>query len=584
MSAPDVYIYESTLDSDDIVKPFVSKEMRVVFDSNNGVYNNQLLFSTASLTDTGKWVDYQNSYIEIPFQMAMKCSADISGAGKANSFMMGLKNGSIQLVDSIILQYNGTSMVQQSIFTNVIQHFKIMNQWTQEDLYKWGDATMFWPDTTNSFRFSDNTAGPFGDGTINNVISPYYSSTATNAQWLNPYQGFNTGFLRRLNNVATNTSSTATKNGFVNLPLTAAQAAYVGKNYYSVNNTGSAAAVFVWNTLLTLRLKELSDFFNKIPILKAGRIDLTINFNSFANTITYGTGTAAPADGSLLTLTATQLSGHTCPYMVSGAAVIGTSTNIPTQPLGVLTSGTLTTGCGINGINGVSALSGLTSPIFNNCRWYVPLYEPNPEFEKNLLATQPLKTIYYDDFYTYTSITNVSGNFQSLITSGVRNPKYLILVPFFNNNVLYSGNALSISPYQSCFDSAPATASPVSLTNFQVQCGGKTLFPIIEQFNFQQYMDEMSSIFGLNGGKSTDFASGLMTQQIWENAPIYVCNLSRRLPQDDLSDKSIQVSATINSTNPTATGGSAHVDFIAFVVYQRSVTFNLLNGLITSNV
>jgi hypothetical protein len=108
------------------------------------------------------------------------------------------------------------------------------------------------------------------------------------------------------------------------------------------------------------------------------------------------------------------------------------------------------------------------------------------------------------------------------------------------------------------------------------------LFPLIQQYTFQQFMDEFSSIFAVNGGKSEKLTSGLISRQMWENSPVYVADLSRRLPQDDESAKSVQVSATVSSRNPTTPGGNAVIDIIAFVVYQRSATFNMVSGNLES--
>jgi hypothetical protein len=240
----------------------------------------------------------------------------------------------------------------------------------------------------------------------------------------------------------------------------------------------------------------------------------------------------------------------------------------------------LTVGLGINGINN-SAFSAVRSTIFNNCRMYVPVYEMNPEYEQQLLMTNPLKTIFYEDFYTYTSITSVAagGNFQNLVTSGVVNPKYLVLYPFYSvtstNTTNGNGTAQSLPPYQSVFDSAPGTPSPAYINNFQVYVGGKTLFPLVELYNFQQFQDEFSSIFAINGGKSPKETSGLISRTMFENAPIYVADLARRLPQDDKTPYSIQVSGTNQS--------AFIIDIVAFIIYERKCTFNMVNGLLTSS-
>lgn len=580
-TAADKYVYDDVLESEVLEKPFISKEMATINDSNNGQYNNQIQFSTGQMNNTGKWVDFQNSYLEVPFTMAMKSSTDITTANYTNAFQMGLKDSSLQIIDSISLQYNGTGVIQNSIFTNVIQHFKILASWTQEDLTKWGAATVTAPDTTTSFRFSNAAASAFGDGTTNNSVAP---PTMTAALWNTDNYSYNEGYLKRLRYTGLN------PNGAVNglQTETPASSQFIGKNYWS-NDAGAAAArIYYWQVLLTIRCKDLSDFFCKIPLMKSAKIDMTIYFNAFGGTVTYNTGAGAAANGTLITTSFNQISGHTCPFMLSAGAVLTAASNIAQpmkaiNPAGASVDNVLSVGCGINGVRGVTGLTGIPTGAITNCRWLVPTFEMDPEYEQHLLATNPVKTIYYDDFYTFPSIVNQTGSFSVLLTAGVKNPQYVVLFPFYSAAVGVSGNTLSNSPYQSFFDTAPATTSPCSLTNFQVQCGGRSIFPQIQQYSYQQFMDEFSSIFALNGGKSDIVTSGLLSKFSWECAPVYVCNISRRLPQDDGTSKSIQVTATINSKDPTDANASATLDVLAFVVYQRRCDFNLLNGLLVSD-
>jgi hypothetical protein len=284
MSEGDLYIYDDVSMHEQIEKPFTAKEMQVIYDSNNGDYNNQILFSTGQLANTGKYVDYQNAYIEVPVTMVLSASTAIAGA---NPFMMGLKDGSIQLIDSIILQYNGTNMVQQSIFTNVIQHFKILSSWTQDDLTKWGDSTLTYPDTTTGFRYTNNTAGsgtasPYGDGTSNNVVNPVTPAAITGAGTASTWQtgglqGSNSRFLQRMQATAYKPAETVGQTQATGplTPISATNVPQIAKKSF----TNPSGNLYVWQLLLTIRLKDMSDFFNKLPIMKASRIDLTINFN-----------------------------------------------------------------------------------------------------------------------------------------------------------------------------------------------------------------------------------------------------------------------------------------------------------------
>ena len=153
-SSGDRHVYNDQIENEIPTKPFINKEKQIIYDLNQGVYSNQIQFSTASLqSGAGKWIDFQNSYIEIPFTYAMKSDTDITAT--ANQYMMALKNGSIQLVDSITLQYNGTQMAQQSVYTNIQRNFRILNEFTLEDFKMWGPATFTATDNTLSCRYSN---------------------------------------------------------------------------------------------------------------------------------------------------------------------------------------------------------------------------------------------------------------------------------------------------------------------------------------------------------------------------------------------------------------------------------------------
>ena len=564
-SSGDRAIYNDNIENEVPTKPFINKEKQIIYDLNQGVYSgSQIQFSTASLqSGSGKWIDFQNSYIEIPFTYAMKSDADISAI--SNQYMMGLKNGSIQLVDSIVLQYNGTQIAQQSAFTNIQRNFRILNEFTLEDFKTWGPSTFVSTDNVLSSRYSAG-ASPYGDGVSNNTVSMPTGQTPTLLR-TNTFET-NYGYEERLKFVQNGASAV---NGFS--AMAPSDLAYKGQSYYAETTGAAAAKVYVWQCLLTLRLKDLHDFFNHIPLIKGGRIDLIINFNSANGSIT----TAAGPPITLVNGSYSQTAGRSNPVMMSSAVATGGTVPYPSQPLAGV-SGLITWGCGINGVSGVPVLAGLQSPFFQNCRWYVDVYEMNSEYESQLIAANPTKTIYYNDFYTYTSITNVSGSTQAVLSAGVKNPKYLIMVPVINS-VQYTTAGL-VTPQQNIFDSFPGTlggAPNVGITNLQVFVGGKNLFPLISQYSWQNYLDEVSTLYGVNGGKSI-MTSGMLSYRQWVNNPVYVADLGRRLPADDASSKSISVSFTVSGKSPQNAATAAALDFICFVVYGRSATFNMLNG------
>jgi hypothetical protein len=76
----DQFLYDETLESQPKVTPFVDKNMFYVQDQNGGTYNGQILFDTSVLSNSGQWLAYSESYIQIPFFMTFQSSTDVSAA------------------------------------------------------------------------------------------------------------------------------------------------------------------------------------------------------------------------------------------------------------------------------------------------------------------------------------------------------------------------------------------------------------------------------------------------------------------------------------------------------------------------
>jgi hypothetical protein len=95
--------------------------------------------------------------------------------------------------------------------------------------------------------------------------------------------------------------------------------------------------------------------------------------------------------------------------------------------------------------------------------------------------------------------------------------------------------------------------------------------------DFEHWYSENSKT-GLADGIIDQQASGLLSQQLFEqNHKFYYVDLSRRVPSEDGSSKSIQVSFT----NPSVNYG---MKCIAIVFYQKKWTINTMTSQITSAV
>lgn len=566
----DATLYDETIENPIDTKPFVEKDMLYVLDQNGGSYNGQITFDTSSLSNSGRWQSFSEGYIQIPFVItASNAAIDVSAT--MNSFVAGLKNGTHQLIDSIQVDYNNTNVVQLQPFTNFFVNYKLMSKFSTDDLAKWGPITLFSPDSPDSYIY--RPAASFeGIGHTNNRVQKEPGVSIT-ARWaMNaaaaPAAGaqaysigdFNAGYAQRLKYTA-QVGGSAGPPGTLLEMQTAASFNNVGKNYYVVNGAGATAS-YQWNILATVPLKFLADFFEKIPLVKGGFMRLIINYNSCSFTVA-STGVAGAAH-TLTPSVPTLLSGRTNPIMVSTAG-----TAVGTGPFDVAAA-TLTFRCGVVSAGVAAGATAQSSAILNSCRLYVPCYSLDPKHEDELISLRPVREVIYHDVYNF-NITGITAgaSFNNILTNGIVNPKYVVIIPSVN----VASNALaSLLTYQSPFDSAPGTTAPLaSLYNFNVQVGGRNIFQQNFNYDFENFVNELSRINAINGGETLGITSGLITADMWSNAyRYYVADVSRREKSEDIVPKSI----TILGTNNTA----ITMDYICFVVFERKIKINMLDG------
>jgi hypothetical protein len=559
----DQYLYEETLENGaPAPEPFVNKECLYVLDQNGGSYNGQVQFDTSTLANSGKWLSFSEGYLQVPFIMTFRSSADLTHGDAndyVNGFMLGLKNGTHHLIDSIQVDYNNTNIVQLQPFTNFHIGYKLMSSFSRDDLIKYGSSLLFSPDNAGSSSYSAG-ASANGDGTSNNVVNPIQAIT-----YGTQLENTNTGFLKRLQNTSYSLITGRLGYGGNTEINTVALANQVGKNYVNINGAGlAAAAVWQWNILATIRLKDVADFFNKMPLVKGASLRIVLNYNSCRQTLT-----SVAAGPTLITTSTTFTSGRTNPMMVASSAANNPSNVAVAQGGGAVFS----IACGI-GQNSVS--NAFQQAQISSCRLYVPSYELNPSYEANLLSVRPRREVVYNDIYNYNVLSVAAGaSFNSILTNGIVGAQKLIVIPVLSG--ANSGVAGNISPYQSCFDTCPATTAPLAaITQFNAQVGGKNLFQQNFQYDFENFMNEVVSMNSINGAKSTGLMSGLISSYDWDNLyRYYVIDLSRRLPADDKIPRSLSIQG-INNTSKT-------IDYICFIEFSRKIIIDTLTGAIVDN-
>jgi hypothetical protein len=551
----DEAIFELSQKSDIDPQKFINKSVLYVLDSNQSSYSgNQLFFETSSLANSGRWLSFRDAYIMIPIVIGCKASTNVTAT--MSPFSCGFKNGYYQLIDSMTVELNGQNIVQLCPYTNVWSNFKVLNTWSRDALTKYGPSLGVWPDTSTSIGY--NAAADLnGIGIFNNNAYGAPTSLSGAIQFIG--QANNSGFLNRMYFTGFTTGGFAGAGAFYAEPKT------TGMSYFSNDAVAAGGRTYFWSIVAKIRLRDIHDYFDKVPLLKGSYYRFVINLNSAAFTIS---GVAAAHSMSLASASAVTVQGRTNPIMVA-SAVAGN----PMRASVDVANGTFAFSMGIGSTTPAGGALVKNGTFASGCRLYVPTFYMNPTYEEQYISLHPTKTIEYEDTYNfYISGISPGGQINNLLTNGVINPKKLLVVPVLSN--FATDDASTLPSLYSPFSSGPATTCPfAAIQSFQVQVGGVNLFMANQDYDFMQYMDELRSAFALNGGETDQLTSGLLSELDFQSAyRFYFCDLERRLPADDVVPKSILIQGR-NASSQT-------IDLITFCSLGRQITVNTINSAI----
>ena len=248
----DELLFNISKTSEYVAEPFVKKDTIWVLDQNYGNYqNNQIIMDLSSISNSDKWTDWSTSYITIPVQITMSSAFNFSAV--ATDFAVGLKNGYHQLINSILVQYNNETVVQQQPLLNAYVSYKLNTELSTNQVQVLGASIGFALDTSTAYTYQ-GAIGKAGWGLCQNLdITTFMSPTAL-------YQSTgNLGFLQRQ---VYGTLDVAGITGLTTI-ITQANISTFGRCFTQKN----AAAVYQqsWSVVGQVRMRDLSDFFAKLP-------------------------------------------------------------------------------------------------------------------------------------------------------------------------------------------------------------------------------------------------------------------------------------------------------------------------------
>lgn len=576
MSA-DTLVFDMAESAEGQPSVFVRKDWLSILDNQNQNYTgNQSVIDTSQLANSNKYMNYREAYLTVPLLLTLTNDSaaptnaiDPTSAGGSCDYAVGLKNWFGQIVHSMTVDYQGTTIVQQTPFANLWNCFKLNTTLSYNDILNQGSTIGFYPDTAVSFSYSSaNSAtgiytSPWGTVSNNDIQQAFTVVQGA----LNSYQQCNEGLLKRHQywnfDLDAVTASTGNSAPFSTL-ITAQQVNQVWKSYIFNKVAGVATSKsMVWQAAITAQiyLRHLHPFFDAVPLLKGVFLKLTLNFNQ--SSVNFSTsGSATPGSQVFNTVTVNSPLGGTSPIMLS-------SINSGTKPL--VTGGYIASiAVGAKILNSTqSALGAVNAPLSPSIILNIPAYTFNPTFESAYLSS-PVKKIVYTDLYQYQIVNQIQagGTFNNLITNGIADIKSVLVLPYYSKT-----NNAGLTPIQSPFDPASSTTSPLVLFNqFNVQISGQNAIYNTERYAYEQFLNQLHGQTGsLNGGLTDGESSGLIGQLEFETEYCYYyVNCGRMLPVEQSVPKSVNVLGTLS--------GSIPIDMYIFVEYGVSVAIDILTG------
>lgn len=562
--------------------PFIDKQTNsYINDQNSGVYSatqSLVQFDLSSLYNSSRWTNTNDMFVTIPIIMAIATGA--LGAAPtvppptAAWALATLKSGYHHLISQADLQIDGKTVSETQPFLGTFTHVKLLSELSQNDLKSIGSVIGFSDvlDTPNSViwnsEFDTATQAALftnGNGLTNNNV---FGSTTQTAG--NPKQ--NEGLCNEAINKRALKVLDISKPGVSKLTGTG--------NIYSLGDKlrdEYKSTYFVDGNigyitdLAIIRLKDIFDCMNNIGIVKRFNGVLRLYVNTGSLHVTCNSGHSADNAVPRYNFSVSNSTfSNVCPFTINNLNALEANGGLDFAQkqiaVGLFIGKTLPTNNG--GINLASPAS--KSHPQTSCRLYYSSIIMEPERALTYSRANQSKNVVFKNYYfNQISTVGAGGNWSQLIQSGITNPYALIVIPYIGTTT--TGMA-GMSQYQSPFDTAPATGSPIILEELQVQLGGQQVLSSPYRYGFETFVSQFSNCEALS---SSDFgvSCGIVNYEWWQANRIYYINLSRSTKADQITPRNIVLSFKNASSVP--------IDVQVFTVYLDRITLNVDTGAVT---
>ena len=352
---------------------FIRKDWLNILDNQNQNYNNnQSVLDTSQLSNSNKYMSYREAYFLIPLLLTLTSGVDdgFSPATVPSDYSIGLKNWFGQIIHSFTLDYNGTTIVQQTPYVNMWNSFKLMTSLSYGDVITQGATIGFYPDDCSSWTWQPASAAPdarsaHGQGICNNSNSLNNVTVSNITSRFNQYNANtgNKGLAKRqswINYDACQTTDSTNK-VYNSSTYTVAYSDLLISNMCSqlwkshiINKIDAAPGqmgILQIAVTACVYLKHVHSFFNMCPLLKGVFMKMTMNLNNSTTSFSAGWSDNASPGAFLACSAVSNPLGGINPAMIASTGTTATYCSINTpvgQTINVIDGEPRITGLGAN--------------------------------------------------------------------------------------------------------------------------------------------------------------------------------------------------------------------------------------------
>ena len=427
---------------------FTDKQWNSKADLSGGVYQTQnslIEFDLSNIYRSDGYSDVSDYYCVIPTCM-VACTVTNAGVTlavpTAGYALCSLKNNYQNLIHSIEMTLNGKTIHDHQSFLNIYSNFKMLSSMTPSDLKSnntnFGMAAELDNHRSMEFLTTAVTAATTGVGGFGITNNNPFDTAASMLQTIKQNDGKgNPALLQRINRTVDTTANSSFNNLFgAGRIMTEDQLKAEYKPHYTVTTDGK---FMYWFDYAIINLKYIVDAIAKIGLVKKAELKLKMYINTGAVSVkVYDPNLTTTAYGATTTTFA-----NTCPLTVNlinnTSALGGFAATTDTIIAGLYISKPPSSFTGGSALS--VAITSVSSPLTQCLLYHSNIKLDNAADTEYANSNRAKKIVYEKILYANSTGVTIGGQIDKIITSSIKNPIAVVIIPFLAKNL--AGGAIT---------------------------------------------------------------------------------------------------------------------------------------------